>query len=95
MSASQTVETPMDVVRLFLDENVFIKLRGNRELTGKLHSFDDHLNLVIGDAEETVYTTDLIEETNEEISHSKKRSIPMLFVRGDAIVLISQNKSKI
>lgn len=28
---------PLDLIRLRLDERIFVKLRGNREMTGKLH----------------------------------------------------------
>jgi hypothetical protein len=32
-----TVKEPLDLVRLSLDEHVFVKLKGDRELRGKLH----------------------------------------------------------
>lgn len=32
-----TVSEPLDLVRLLLDEVVFVKLRGDRELKGRLH----------------------------------------------------------
>ena len=32
-----TVSEPLDLVRLSLDEIVFVKLRGDRELKGRLH----------------------------------------------------------
>ena len=31
------VEEPLDLVRLSLDERVFVKMRNDRELRGKLH----------------------------------------------------------
>lgn len=31
------VSEPLDLVRLLLDEVVFVKLRGDRELKGRLH----------------------------------------------------------
>lgn len=31
------VEEPLDLVRLSLDERIYVKLRGDRELRGKLH----------------------------------------------------------
>jgi hypothetical protein len=37
VSSSQTVEEPFDLIRLSLDERVYVKLRGDRELRGKLH----------------------------------------------------------
>jgi U6 snRNA-associated Sm-like protein LSm3 len=32
-----SVSEPLDLVRLSLDEMVFVKLRGDRELKGRLH----------------------------------------------------------
>ena len=34
---STHVSEPLDLVRLLLDEAVFVKLRGDRELKGKLY----------------------------------------------------------
>ena len=34
---SAPVSEPLDLVRLSLDETVFVKLRGDRELKGRLH----------------------------------------------------------
>lgn len=34
---STHVSEPLDLVRLLLDEVVFVKLRGDRELKGRLH----------------------------------------------------------
>lgn len=31
------VQEPLDLVKLLLDEVVFVKLRGDRELKGRLH----------------------------------------------------------
>ena len=35
--ADTTISEPLDLVRLSLDEHVFVKLRGDRELRGRLH----------------------------------------------------------
>lgn len=35
--AGAPVNEPLDLVRLCLDEVVFVKLRGDRELQGRLH----------------------------------------------------------
>ena len=35
--AATSVSEPLDLVRLCLDEVVFVKLRGDRELKGRLH----------------------------------------------------------
>ena len=34
---ASAVEEPLDLVRLSLDERVFVKMRNDRELRGKLH----------------------------------------------------------
>ena len=33
----QGVKEPLDLVRLSLDERIYIKMRGDRELRGRLH----------------------------------------------------------
>jgi len=34
---SSSVEEPLDLIRLSLDERIYVKCRGERELRGKLH----------------------------------------------------------
>ena len=58
-------------------------------LTLPLQAYDQHLNMILGDVEETVTTIEIDEETYEEIYKSTKRNIPMLFVRGDGVVLVA------
>ena len=83
-----TVEKPLDLIRLSLDEQIYVKMRNDRELRGRLHAYDQHLNMILGDVEETV-TIEIDEETYEEIYKSTKRNIPILFVRGDGVVLVA------
>lgn len=83
-----SLSEPLDLVRLSLDEIVFVKLRGDRELKGRLHAYDSHCNLVIGEVEETIYTIEEEEDGEETVKTTKKQS-EMLFVRGDSVVLIS------
>lgn len=40
---------PLDMVRLSLDERIYVKMRNERELRGRLHAYDQHLNMVLGD----------------------------------------------
>ncbi|KAI1610867.1 U6 snRNA-associated Sm-like protein LSm3 [Exophiala viscosa] len=82
------VAEPLDLVRLSLDEIVFVRLRGDRELKGRLHAYDSHCNLVLGEVEETIYTIEEEEDGEETVKTTKKQS-DMLFVRGDSVVLIS------
>ena len=78
-----TVKEPLDLVRLSLDERVYVKLRNDRELRGKLHSYDQHLNMLLGEVEEITTIREVDEETYEEIIKSNRRNVPYLFVRGD------------
>lgn len=64
-------------------------MRNERELRGRLHAFDQHLNMVISEAEEIVTRVEIDEETFEEIYKTTKRTIPMVFIRGDGVILVS------
>ena len=64
---SDNIKKPLDLIRLSIDERVLIKCRGGRELEGKLHAFDEHLNMVLEDVEEKVTTVEIDEDTDEEI----------------------------
>merc|ERR1712194_975495 len=86
---SAVVNEPLDLVRLSLDERIVVKLRGDRDLRGKLQAYDQHLNMVLSDVEETVTLIEMDEETYEEIIKTSKRQFDMLFVRGDGVILIS------
>ena len=66
MNSSSAVQEPLDLVRLSLDEQVYVKLRGDRELRGRLHAYDSHCNIVLGDAEETITVVDVDEESGSE-----------------------------
>jgi len=77
------------LIRLSVNETIYIKLRGDRELRGKLYAYDQHLNMVLGNVEETVTTREINEETTEEIVKTSKRNVEMLFVRGDGVILVS------
>ncbi|CDO54731.1 similar to Saccharomyces cerevisiae YLR438C-A LSM3 Lsm (Like Sm) protein [Geotrichum candidum] len=82
---SSTVLEPLELVRLSLDEIVYVKLRAGRELRGRLHAYDSHCNMILSDVEETILT---FEDDEDEPKTIKKRS-EMLFVRGDSVILIS------
>ena len=66
-----------------------LQMRNDRELRGRLHAYDQHLNMVLGEVEECVTTIEIDEETYEEVYKTTKRNIPMLFVRGDGVILVS------
>lgn len=52
-------------------------------------AYDQHLNMILGEVEETVTSTEIDEETDEEIVKKQQRKVGMLFVRGDIVVLVS------
>ncbi|XP_058593177.1 U6 snRNA-associated Sm-like protein LSm3 [Neofelis nebulosa] len=82
---TNTVEEPLGLIRLSLDERIYMKMRNQRELPPRLHAHDQHLKMILGDVEETMTTTEIDMETYE-IYKSTKRNIPMLLVRGVALV---------
>lgn len=88
-ATSVAVEEPLDLIRLSLDERIYVKMRNERELKGRLNAYDQHLNMILGDVEETVTIVEIDEETYEEVYKTTKRNIPMLFVRGDGVILVS------
>ncbi|KAI5957129.1 hypothetical protein KGF54_000057 [Candida jiufengensis] len=75
-------QEPLDLVRYQLDEYIIVKLRGARELKGKLQGYDSHCNMVLSDAIETIFS-----ETTDDEPITKKTD--MVFVRGDSVILIS------
>ncbi|KAK6526842.1 U4/U6-U5 snRNP complex subunit lsm3 [Arthrobotrys megalospora] len=85
-NGTSAVAEPLDLVRLSLDEVVFVKLRGDRELRGRLHAYDSHCNLVLGEVEETIYVVD---EDDDDTIRTVKKNSEMLFVRGDSVVIIA------
>ncbi|EFO93071.1 hypothetical protein GCK72_014546 [Caenorhabditis remanei] len=89
VTLSATVEEPIDLLRLSLDERVYVKMRNDREIRGRLRAFDQHLNMVLSEVEETITTREVDEDTFEEIYRQTKRVVPMLFVRGDSVILVS------
>jgi len=69
-------EMTTEILEQNVGKVVLVRLRGGKKLRGKLKGFDQHLNLVL---EETDDTTD--------IENSKR--LGLIIVRGDNVVLIS------
>jgi len=72
----QMSEMTTEILEQNVGKVVLVRLRGGKKLRGKLKGFDQHLNLVL---EETDDTTD--------IENSKR--LGLIIVRGDNVVLIS------
>jgi len=91
MDPSSSIQEPFDLIRLSLSERVFVKLRGDRELTGVLHAYDGHMNLILSDVEETIMIVDAPEGASDTRGtvNVAKRKMDMLFVRGDGVILVS------
>ncbi|KAJ3863765.1 hypothetical protein EV359DRAFT_73432 [Lentinula novae-zelandiae] len=83
--SSSGIQEPFDLIRLSLSERVFVKLRGDREMTGILHAYDGHMNLILSDVEETI----MIVNGEQATVNVAKRKMDMLFVRGDGVILVS------
>lgn len=59
-----------------LGKIVIVRLKGGKSLRGKLKGFDQHLNLVL-------------EETEDTSSTDKVRKLGVIIVRGDNVIVIS------
>jgi U6 snRNA-associated Sm-like protein LSm3 len=88
-TATAGVREPLDVVRLCLDEDVVVRMKGERELRGRLHAFDEHMNLVLADVVESRLAPVRAEEDGPVVWQRQTRPRGMLYVRGDTIVLLS------
>lgn len=51
-------------------------------------AYDQHLNMILGDVEETITSIEIDEETYEEIVKTRTREAKFLFVRGDGVVVV-------
>ena len=71
---------PFDDLNKAVDQQVLVKLKGNRTISGVLKAFDVHLNLVLENAEETSKKDDGTEEKEKHVK---------IMVRGDNIILIA------
>mmetsp|Transcript_37761 Transcript_37761/g.90699 ORF Transcript_37761/g.90699 Transcript_37761/m.90699 type:complete len:97 (+) Transcript_37761:51-341(+) len=89
-----SVHEPLDLVKLSLAERVYIKCRGERELKGRLHAYDQHLNMVLGDVEETLFEVDTDETGQQTRRAVATRQIEMLFIRGDSVIIVSPKLRK-
>lgn len=88
------ISEPLDLVRLNLDEQIYVKMRGDRELRGHLNAYDQHMNLVLSDVEETITHVSVDEDTLEELVRIEKKKHDMLFVRGDGVILVTPRSRK-
>jgi small nuclear ribonucleoprotein len=70
------ISRPFDLLNNVMHKPVLVRLKGNRQLRGKLAAFDQHMNLVL-------------EEADELEDDATKAKIGMVIVRGDNILYVS------
>jgi small nuclear ribonucleoprotein len=67
---------PLDALNAARNKRVIVELKNGKQIIGKLKAFDIHINTVLEEAEE---------RHNGEVT----RKLGILFIRGDAIIMIS------
>lgn len=72
---------PMELLQKSIGSMVLVELKGRKKLKGKLRGYDQHLNLVLEDAEEISIDLETDEQTVDQID--------TVVVRGDNVVLVS------
>jgi len=71
-----TIDSAKKLLSESLGNLVLVKLKGGREVRGILKSYDQHLNLVL-------------EQAEEMRSNGKTRELGTIIIRGDNVILIS------
>jgi small nuclear ribonucleoprotein len=71
----------MELLQKSIGSQVLVELKGRKKLKGRLRGYDQHLNLILEDAEEITF--DLESETDSV------EQIETVIVRGDNVVLVS------
>ncbi|KAE8646670.1 hypothetical protein Csa_005124 [Cucumis sativus] len=66
-----------------------LMVKGVKARADAFLAYDQHLNMILGDVEESVTTVEIDDETYEEIVRTSRRTVPFLFVRGDGVILVS------
>ncbi|XP_065828376.1 probable small nuclear ribonucleoprotein G [Oscarella lobularis] len=63
-------------LKKYMDHRIFLKLNGNRHVSGVLRGFDPFMNIVLDDAV-------------EEVSDKEKNGIGSVVIRGNSIVMVN------
>ncbi|TXT56520.1 MAG: putative snRNP Sm-like protein [Candidatus Thorarchaeota archaeon] len=72
---------PMELLSKAIGQQVLVELKGRRKIKGKLRGYDQHLNLILENADEFSFNLETEEEVVEQIQ--------TVIVRGDNVVLVS------
>lgn len=67
---------PLQILQSALNKNVLISVKGSKEYRGQLNGYDQHMNLVLKNAEEV-------------IENQSKGILNTVIVRGDNVIYIS------
>jgi len=71
-----SVDMAVKVLDESINKKVLIKLKGGKTITGTLQGFDQHMNL-------------LLDQSEESASEGDSKSLGSIVVRGDNVVMIS------
>ena len=71
----------MELLQKSIGAQVLVELKGKRKIKGRLRGFDQHLNLILEDADEIAFNSETNEETIEQVQ--------TVVVRGDNVVIVS------
>jgi small nuclear ribonucleoprotein len=69
-------DRPMDLLSMALNKIVLVKLKGGRQLRGKLKNYDAHLNLTL-------------EEAEKISDEGENKALGTIILRGDNVIIIS------
>lgn len=69
-------QRPLDTLNKAIGSTVLVRLKGGRDLRGKLASYDTHVNIVL-------------KETEEVQSDETSKRFGTMLIRGDNVVFIS------
>ena len=69
-------EMTTQILEESLSKIVLVRLKGGKSLTGRLKGFDQHLNLVL-------------EETDDTTDPENLKKLGVIIVRGDNVIIIS------
>jgi small nuclear ribonucleoprotein len=72
---------PMELLQISIGSQVLVELKGRKKIKGRLRGFDQHVNLILEDAEEISFDPETEEQTVV--------TIDTVIVRGDNVVIVS------
>ncbi len=71
----------MEILQKSIGEQILVEIKGRKKLRGRLRGFDQHLNLILEDADEITRDLETDAETVAQVN--------TVIVRGDNVVLVS------